>query len=106
MARKANPASFGKSRTKPSKTSGTFGTRRSPPLPQRLGRHSAALGDYPLNITDSAMEQLVELFRDVQPHIVLTHIPIDSFNPDLPVASQTVQKARLLASSARVASAF
>lgn len=64
------------------------------------------LGDYPLNITDAAMEQLVELFRDMQPHIVLTHTPVDPFNPDLPVASQTVQKARLLACGAGVASAF
>ena len=64
------------------------------------------LGDYPLRITDAAMEELVEMFREVQPHIVLTHTPIDPFNPDHPVASQTVQKARLLASGAGVSSAF
>ena len=64
------------------------------------------LGDYPLNITDAAMQQLVELFRDLQPHIVLTHTPVDPFNPDHPVASQVVQKARLLASGAGVSSAF
>ena len=50
------------------------------------------LGDYPLNITDAAMAQLVALFRDLQPDIVLTHTPVDPFNPDHPVASQAVQK--------------
>ena len=64
------------------------------------------LGDYPLTITDAAMEGLVELFRELQPEIVLTHPPLDPFNPDHPVASQAVQKARLLASGAGVASAF
>ena len=64
------------------------------------------LGDYPLNITAAALAQLVELFQDLQPDIVLTHTPKDPFNPDHPVASQAVQKARLLASGAGVASAF
>jgi 4-oxalomesaconate hydratase len=64
------------------------------------------LGDYPLVITDAALEQLVALFRDLQPDIVLTHTPKDPFNPDHPVACQAVQKARLLASGAGVASAF
>ncbi len=64
------------------------------------------LGDYPLNISDAAMEQLVELFREFQPDIILTHTPVDPFNPDHPVAYQAVQRARLLASGAGVASAF
>jgi len=64
------------------------------------------LGDYPLNIDNAAMEQLVELFREFQPDIVLTHTPVDPFNPDHPVACQAVQKARLLASGAGVSSAF
>jgi 4-oxalomesaconate hydratase len=64
------------------------------------------LGDYPLVITDAALEKLVELFRDLQPDIVITHTPKDPFNPDHPVACQAVQKARLLASGAGVASAF
>lgn len=64
------------------------------------------LGDYPLNITDSAMTQLVELFREEAPNVVLTHTPVDPFNPDHPVAYQSVQRARLLASGAGVASAF
>jgi 4-oxalomesaconate hydratase len=64
------------------------------------------LGDYPLNITEPALEELVELFRDFQPDIVMTHTPEDPFNPDHPVACQAVQKARLLAAGAGVASAF
>jgi 4-oxalomesaconate hydratase len=68
--------------------------------------HCLDLGDYPLNISDSAMDQLVEIFRAMQPDIVLTHTPLDPFNPDHPVACQVVQKARLLASGAGVASAF
>jgi 4-oxalomesaconate hydratase len=64
------------------------------------------LGDYPLYIADQAMDALVELFRELEPDIVLTHTPVDPFNPDHPVACQAVQKARLLASGAGVASAF
>jgi 4-oxalomesaconate hydratase len=64
------------------------------------------LGDYPLTITDEVMARLADLFREVEPHIVLTHTPVDPFNPDHPVACLAVQKARLLASGAGVASAF
>jgi 4-oxalomesaconate hydratase len=67
---------------------------------------SLDLGDYPLTITDSAMEQLMGIFQELQPDIVLTHTPADPFNPDHPVACQAVQKARLLSSGAGVASAF
>jgi 4-oxalomesaconate hydratase len=68
--------------------------------------HCLDLGDYSLNITDATIAQLVALFRDLQPNIVLTHTPVDPFNPDHPVASQAVQRVRLLASGAGVASAF
>ena len=64
------------------------------------------LGDYPLNITDKAMDELVELFRELAPDIILTHTPVDPFNPDHPVACHAVQNARLLAAGAGVASAF
>ena len=64
------------------------------------------LGDYPLTITDKAMDALVEVFRELEPDIVLTHTPADPFNPDHPVACQAVQKARLLAAGAGVDSAF
>jgi len=68
--------------------------------------HCFDLGDYPLTITEDAMERLAELFRQMEPQVVLTHTPVDPFNPDHPVACQAVQKARLLASGAGVASAF
>lgn len=68
--------------------------------------HCFDLGDYPLTIDNEAMERLTNLFRQMEPHIVLTHTPVDPFNPDHPVACQAVQKARLLASGAGVASAF
>jgi 4-oxalomesaconate hydratase len=64
------------------------------------------LGDYPLTITPGALDELTELFREMQPDIVLTHTPLDPFNPDHPVACEAVQKARLLASGSGVASAF
>lgn len=67
---------------------------------------SLDLGDYPLTIDDAAMEQIVALFRELKPDIVLTHTPVDPFNPDHPVACQAVQKARLLSTGAGVASAF
>jgi 4-oxalomesaconate hydratase len=64
------------------------------------------LGDYPLTMTEAAMAQLVEVLQEEAPDVVLTHTPVDPFNPDHPVAYQAVQKARLLASGAGVASAF
>ncbi|MBE7549994.1 MAG: PIG-L family deacetylase [Anaerolineales bacterium] len=64
------------------------------------------LGDYPLTMTEVAMAQLVEVFREEAPSVVLTHTPVDPFNPDHPVAYQSVQRARLLAAGAGVASAF
>jgi len=64
------------------------------------------LGDYPLTITEAAMEKLINLIQEVQPDIIATHTPIDPFNPDHPAACQAVQRARLLSSGAGVASAF
>jgi 4-oxalomesaconate hydratase len=42
---------------------------------------SLDLGDYPLTMTEAAMEQLVEVFREEAPDVVLTHTPVDPFNP-------------------------
>jgi 4-oxalomesaconate hydratase len=64
------------------------------------------LGDYPLNVSEAALEELVSVFQNFQPNVVMTHNPHDPFNPDHPVASQVVQHARLLSSGAGVASAF
>ena len=64
------------------------------------------LGDYPLRITDAALEQLIAIFREVAPDVLLTHAADDPFNPDHPVAHQAARKARLLSTGAGVASAF
>jgi 4-oxalomesaconate hydratase len=64
------------------------------------------LGDYPLEVDREATERLAQLIRDFRPDAILTHTPIDPFNPDHPVANQAVQQARLLSSGAGVASAF
>ncbi|MGO1591681.1 MAG: PIG-L deacetylase family protein [Ancrocorticia sp.] len=64
------------------------------------------LGDYPLKADDNAVEQLVEIIREVQPDVVLTHAALDPFNPDHPVARAAVDRARLLTSGAGVESAF
>ena len=64
------------------------------------------LGDYPLIITEDGMNQIVEVIRDFEPDIMFTHTAKDPFNPDHPVAYETVEKARLLAAGAGVASAF
>lgn len=64
------------------------------------------LGDYPLTITEDAIDRLTQILRDEAPDVIVTHAPADPFNPDHPVAHQAVQKARLLASGAGAASAF
>jgi 4-oxalomesaconate hydratase len=64
------------------------------------------LGDYPLRIPEGALAEMVDILRDFQPDIVLTHTPVDPFNPDHPTTSEAVQTARLLASGSGVASAF
>jgi 4-oxalomesaconate hydratase len=64
------------------------------------------LGDYPLKIDDQALERLVQEIREFKPDALITHTPVDPFNPDHPVASQAVTQARLLAAGAGVASAF
>lgn len=64
------------------------------------------LGDYPLRISDTALEQLIAIFREIAPDVLLTHAADDPFNPDHPVAHEAVQKARLLSTGAGVASAF
>ena len=64
------------------------------------------LGDYPLRISGAALEQLMAIFREVTPDVLLTHAEEDPFNPDHPVAHQVVREARLLSTGAGVASAF
>jgi len=64
------------------------------------------LGDYPLNVDDKAVGELVRVLRDLRPDVVLTHPEKDPFNPDHPVARRAVDRARLLTSGAGVDSAF
>jgi 4-oxalomesaconate hydratase len=64
------------------------------------------LGDYPLVITNEAIDELVRIILDERPEVILTHTAVDPFNPDHPVAYTLVQRARLLAAGAGVASAF
>lgn len=63
-------------------------------------------GDYPMIVTDERTSQVTEVIRDFEPHVILTHSEKDPFNPDHPLAFQVVQRARLLAAGAGVASAF
>ncbi len=64
------------------------------------------LGDYPLVMTDEAINELVRIIVEEKPDVILTHTAVDPFNPDHPVAYTMVQRARLLAAGAGVASAF
>ena len=64
------------------------------------------LGDYPLTVDDEALGELTDIIRQTAPDVIMTHTERDPFNPDHPVASAAVQRARLLAAGAGVASAF
>lgn len=65
------------------------------------------LGDYPLEVSASDVARLVEIMREVRPDVVVTHTPVDPFNPDHPVASAAADRARKIAmGAAGVPSAF
>lgn len=65
------------------------------------------LGDYPMIVLPATIDRLVELMREVRPDILITHTPVDPFNPDHPVASAAADMARKVATGAAgVASAF
>ena len=65
------------------------------------------LGDYPLQVPGAAVERLVDVMREVRPDVLVTHTPVDPFNPDHPVAHATADRARKIAmGAAGVASAF
>ncbi len=64
------------------------------------------LGDYPLEVNREGLERLAEVFRDVQPDVVLTHAEKDPLNPDHAEAFRATERARQLSSGAGVASAF
>jgi 4-oxalomesaconate hydratase len=64
------------------------------------------LGDYPLQIDADALTQITDAIRAFAPDVLITHTDRDPFNPDHPVASVAVDRARGLAAGAGVQSAF
>ena len=64
------------------------------------------LGDYPLQIDGDALLQIADVIREFAPDVLVTHTDTDPFNPDHPVASAAVDRARSLAAGAGVPSAF
>jgi 4-oxalomesaconate hydratase len=63
------------------------------------------LGDYPLVESPEAVQKLVDVFRRVQPTVVLTHPLADPYNGDHPAAARMALQARVLAQAIGVANA-
>ena len=61
------------------------------------------LGDYPLVESSEAIAQLVDVYRRVQPTVVLTHALADPYNGDHPAAARMALQARILAQAIGVA---
>ncbi|MBB4744900.1 4-oxalomesaconate hydratase [Actinoplanes octamycinicus] len=59
--------------------------------------------DYPLVETPELLQGLIDLYREVQPSVVLTHAPADPYNGDHAFAHQIALKARVLAQAPGVA---
>jgi 4-oxalomesaconate hydratase len=55
------------------------------------------LGDYPLRVSDDAIYQLADIYRELQPEFVLTHSRADPYNFDHPLAMQVAMEARVIA---------
>jgi 4-oxalomesaconate hydratase len=64
------------------------------------------LGDYPLEIDGEALIAIADRIRGRAPEVLVTHTDRDPFNPDHAIAFHAVERARVLASGAGVASAF
>jgi 4-oxalomesaconate hydratase len=64
------------------------------------------LGDYPLQIGGDALNEIADAIRAFAPDVLITHTDRDPFNPDHPVASVAVDRARGLAAGAGVESGF
>lgn len=54
-------------------------------------------GDYPLIESQSVTDELVKLYREVVPTVVLTHTLTDPYNGDHPAAARMAMQARVLA---------
>ncbi|MCR2800285.1 MULTISPECIES: PIG-L deacetylase family protein [unclassified Microbacterium] len=61
------------------------------------------LGDYPLRESPEAVAVLVDVYRRVQPTVVLTHTLADPYNGDHPAAARMALQARVLAQAIGVA---
>ncbi|GAA2573274.1 PIG-L deacetylase family protein [Microbacterium binotii] len=61
------------------------------------------LGDYPLRESPEAVARLVDVYRRVQPTVVLTHPLHDPYNGDHPAAARMALEARVLAQAIGVA---
>ncbi len=55
------------------------------------------LGDYPIELTQSSLFRLADLYRKVRPAFVLSHSREDPYNRDHPLVSQFAQEARIVA---------
>ena len=54
-------------------------------------------GDYPLRETPDLVDELVRIYRRVEPTVVLTHSLADPYNPDHPAAGRMALQARVFA---------
>ncbi|MFG6403032.1 PIG-L deacetylase family protein [Microbacterium sp. P04] len=63
------------------------------------------LGDYPLRESPEAIAALIDIYRQVQPTVVLTHPLTDPYNGDHPAAARMALEARVLAQAIGVANA-
>lgn len=57
-------------------------------------------GDYPLRVTEEVTDHLVNVYRRLQPTVVLTHALRDPYNYDHPAAANLAIEARILAQAA------
>jgi 4-oxalomesaconate hydratase len=57
-------------------------------------------GDYPLQVTDNLIREMVSEFRHLRPQIVLTHSSSDPYNRDHDEASEATLRARIYAQAA------
>jgi 4-oxalomesaconate hydratase len=57
-------------------------------------------GDYPLRITETMLDRLVDIYREFKPLFVLTHAREDPYNFDHPLAAHLAQEARIIAQAA------
>jgi 4-oxalomesaconate hydratase len=55
------------------------------------------VGDYPLRESQEVVDQLVRVYRELSPTVVLTHTLTDPYNGDHPAAARMALQARVLA---------